>query len=899
MIPILFEATATNFNSMGLGILADAITCDVIEERNGEFELTMTYPETGIRFSDLRISRIILAVPHTGADAQPFRIYKITAPINGVVTVDAQHISYQLSDIPVGPFTASTVTSCLQLMASHALEPCPFTFWTDKTTAAAYNQASPESIRARLGGVRGSVLDVYGGEYEWDGYTVKLHNARGQDRGVVLRYGKNLMDLTQEETIEGTITGVVPMWVDTEGGECIYASPVYSPYASRYPYKKTRVIDFSSDFETKPTVSDLTAKAQSYIDSNNIGIPKVGIDVKFVQLWETEEYKHIAQLERVYLCDTVTVLFERLGIETTAKVTKTDYNVLLDRYNEIYLGENTHSLASTIAELDSDLSATQKSAIDKSALKRAVETATALITGESGGYVVLHHNANGYPYEILIMDTDNIATATKVWRWNNAGLGYSNHGYNGPYGLAMTQAGEIVADYIKTGELSATLVKILGSDVFFWDAANIFIKNPLNTNQQIRIGQYDGTHYGIAFTQDGGTTWVTSLDFDGGNAGALKTGYLEASRIRAGTITLSMLASAAKSNLANSEQIIYKSQAESAAAPAATTIWVTDTSGGNNTWTLVRPEYSQTYPKLYVALQRKDAAGTITCTTPAQDKTTTVIDGAHIITGSVTASQIAAETITLDKLVSSTSSGDGIVKLAGTGIEVSHTVGQISFKTRIKASGLQVLNSSDALLGGVYVPEGQSAVKMGASSLFNPSYPNFSVQLEQFHSNAEDADFYGLCLYRKGVKICGLAVQDDDNADDAVLIGYNDWLRSINDIISVSKEWANYDPSMFVFDGSDDLGEEHLIYAHGSLNVSSSEARYANYSAYRFTSTPTVVCQYSQTGGNIAGDLGALKIYNKSASGFNAIIGGSTSQPDRDVDWIAIGLGYGYLAPTS
>ena len=204
MIPILYSVNEKEYLTEGLGALSDAISCYVTEERNGMFELEMQYPVEGIHFEQISHSAQIMADAADGVTGQIFRVYKITKPLNGIVTIKAQHVSYQMSHIPVDPFTANTAAEALQGLKLHAVEDCPFEFWTDKSTTATYKQTIPESIRARLGGQAGSILDVYGGEYEWDNYTIKLHAKRGNDNGVVLRYGKNITDITQEENIENT-----------------------------------------------------------------------------------------------------------------------------------------------------------------------------------------------------------------------------------------------------------------------------------------------------------------------------------------------------------------------------------------------------------------------------------------------------------------------------------------------------------------------------------------------------------------------------------------------------------------------------------------------------------------------------------------------------------------------
>lgn len=457
MIPLLFSADTKDFTNNGIGGLTDAVDCTVTEERNGQFELEMQYPITGRHYTAIKTAGIILTACQDSEEKQPFRIYKITKPINGIVKIYAQHISYQLSHIPCMPFAASSAATALEGFKANATEECPFDFWTDVTTTGAYNQSIPASIRSQLGGVTGSILDVYGGEYEWDRYLVKLHASRGADRGVTLRYGKNIIDLEQEENIANTVTGVCPYWVDSEGNiVTLPEKALYASNANNYPFKRTITLDLSSEFSERPTVEALREKAQAYISQSGMGTPAVSISVSFVALWQTEEYKNIAPLERVELCDTVTVLFNELGVSAKAKVIKTVYNVLLERYETIELGEARTTLASTIA----DTNKTLQEKTSTSFLQAAVERTTGWITGANGGYVLLHKDGNGQPYEILIMDTPQIDTASKIWRWNSGGLGYSENGYNGPYKLAMTQDGEIVADFITAGTLDASHIDV-------------------------------------------------------------------------------------------------------------------------------------------------------------------------------------------------------------------------------------------------------------------------------------------------------------------------------------------------------------------------------------------------------------------------------------------------------
>lgn len=457
MNPILFEPTAKSFNNNGIGILSDAVFCEVTEERNGIYELVLNYPMSGLHFSKIKYRSIILAKPNATAKAQPFRVYKITKPINGIVSVYAQHISYDLSGTAVLPFEAGSVTAALQALKNNSVGENLFEFWTDKSTVAEMVVKTPASVRAMLGGVSGSVLDTYGGEYEWDGYTVKLYNKRGQNRGVSIRYGKNLIDFTQEENCAGVYTAVMPFWADNEGNTIILDGKTV-PVKGTFDFERIFVLDLSSEFENQPTKEEIKLHAEKYIEANRIGIPHVSINLSFVQLEQTEEYKNKALLERVNLCDEVNVVFEKLGISATAQVIKTVYNVLLNRYESVELGDAKSNIADTLVKQEQAIKDAPKQAM--SMVAKAAENATQLITGNRGGYVVIHSSTGASePDEILIMDKPTIEEAVKVWRWNNSGLGYSETGYSGTYTTAWTIDGAFNADFITAGTLSANLIK--------------------------------------------------------------------------------------------------------------------------------------------------------------------------------------------------------------------------------------------------------------------------------------------------------------------------------------------------------------------------------------------------------------------------------------------------------
>ena len=454
MKPILFAKTATTFTTNGLGRL-NFIKCTVTEERNGQYILEGTIAEDELHASSLEMGSIIVAKPNQTSALQAFRVHKLVKPINGIYEIAAQHISYQLSFIPTMPFSitaASTAcNSTLQALKSNAAESCPFTFWTNVTTVSSYKQTAPASIRSRLGGVEGSVLDQFGGEYEWDNYTVKLHSARGvQTPSVTLRYGKNITDLNQEEEINNVITGVCPYWMDSEGGNVVTLpeKTVDSSTASSYPFKRTIPLDLSSDWEEAPTQAQLRARAQAYVNSSGIGIPKVNIKVSFVNLADTEEYKDVAALQAVSLCDYVAVQFEKLGISTQAKVVKTVYNVLLDRYDSIEVGSLRSSLAETISDQSAEIAAVADTTREMfksydATIQEDIDNATAWLTS-SNGYVMARKDAYGNWKELFFMDTADASTAHNVLRINENGIGFSRAGVSGPYTQAWTLDGKLV-----------------------------------------------------------------------------------------------------------------------------------------------------------------------------------------------------------------------------------------------------------------------------------------------------------------------------------------------------------------------------------------------------------------------------------------------------------------------
>lgn len=447
MIPILYKTITegTVPSDYGVGVLTDCITCDITEQRNGEYELVMTYAATGIHAEDIAVESVIKAKPNFTDDPQLFRIYKVGKVLAGKFTVNAHHISYDLSGKVIKTGSASSCVAACALLSNAADN---FTINTDKSTAAQFSVLQPASVRSWFGGKEGSLLDIYGGEWKYDNFTATLYQNRGADRGATIRYGKNLTALSQEIDTSNLVTGIIPFYVDPDGNITTGSRVATGLNLGRV---QDVAIDFSIDInpDSSTTIlNQLANLANRYKNNNNLTVPINSITLSFEQLQELTE--------RVDLCDTVKIYFEALGIEGSAKCIKTIWDVLHERYTSTTFGDARTNIADALVQQQKELA----QAPSTSFMSEAIARATELITGNLGGYVVMHDSNNdGEPDEILVMNTPNISTATKVWRWNKEGLGYSSTGYSGSYGTAITSDGKIVANYVATGTLNANLIK--------------------------------------------------------------------------------------------------------------------------------------------------------------------------------------------------------------------------------------------------------------------------------------------------------------------------------------------------------------------------------------------------------------------------------------------------------
>ena len=444
----LYDKNETNFTHNGICILKP-LEATVTEELNGDYSLKVTMPRGK---KEIEIEQII-KVP-TPKSQQLFRVYNSDIDMLGNQIFYARHIFYDLLDY----FIEDTRPSGSGALAiSKILENTPFTGTSDITEqgTAYYQMMNP--VKAILG-ADNSFIEVWGGELERDNLNVRMRNHLGTDRGVSIRYRKNLTGLRLQNDLSGVYTKIMPTGLQ-ENGQTLLKLPekyVDSSLINNYINEKTTRIHYS-DIAISEDVSEAEAleqlrNAAKQEFENGIDKPQITATVEFIPLQNTEEYKDYSILERVYLGDTIRVFHEDLSIELETKVIEYEFDALSKRYNKVILGNANLKYGDT-----------QKKYVEKqkeettTALEQAIINATQLITGNQGGYIVMSPSEK--PQEIFIMDTPDMTTAMKVWRWNLSGLGYSSTGINGPFALAMTMDGAIVADFITTGVLNGALIK--------------------------------------------------------------------------------------------------------------------------------------------------------------------------------------------------------------------------------------------------------------------------------------------------------------------------------------------------------------------------------------------------------------------------------------------------------
>lgn len=466
MIPIICKN-----DEKKVGFLKESIKAEVTEERNGSYELMLEYPVTGEHYSEIIVDRFIKAKPNITSDNQFFRIYEVSKPIHGIVTVKAEHVSYALSHYPIKVIdltstTAQAAINCVLSVSSESLKSAhSFKVGSCDIETIAPFKAQLCSARAALGGIEGSILDTYGGEFEFNNYTVNLHKSRGADRGVKIAYGKNMTDLKLDISLQNSYTGIYPYCKGTDDTLVTLDEGAIHVENESGIAERVLLLDCTSMFEDdeEKNADNLKKHADEYLANNDINAIEGSMSVSMIDLSRSENYKNLSLLETVSLCDTVKIEHKILAVTVKMKVIKTVYDVLGEKYKTLELGTAKSDFADTIKQLTNtaekakDFASKTESKLVKE-YKQAIEDATKAITGASGGYVVLNPSQN--PSEILILcDSPSISTAQKIWRFNSAGLAYSSSGYDGPYGPALLADGKFIINDITAQTISANLIR--------------------------------------------------------------------------------------------------------------------------------------------------------------------------------------------------------------------------------------------------------------------------------------------------------------------------------------------------------------------------------------------------------------------------------------------------------
>ena len=478
----LFDASETTFTANGKGVISDAVSCVVFQVLNGEYELQMEYPVSGIRFSDITSRSIIMAKPDKISDEQPFRIYRITKPLNGIVTIYARHLAYDMSGYAVTPFEAASLGLALVGLKENATPTCPFTFQTDKSVSSDFSVKVPKSLWSCLGGSEGSILDTYRGEWEFNGFNAYLHNRRGSNRGVAIRYGKNLTSYEQDINCENVYTAVYPYW--SNGTELVTLTEKTISVEGTFDFVRVLSLDLSGAFQEKPTEAQLRTRAERYITENDIGVPDISWTVEFVQLEASEEYKDREILEHISIGDTVTVEFEKYGVTATARAVEVQFNVLLDRYDSVTLGKVKTNMADTIATQQKEI----ESKPSVTLVEQIAQSLSDSILNAVGGCVrILDTNNDGMADELYIADNPDPAQAVKVWRYNYQGWAASTHGYNGPFDMGATLDDGLLATFVTAAHLVAGTIQSADGTSFYLNLNENVLRMAQLTNMQTTI----------------------------------------------------------------------------------------------------------------------------------------------------------------------------------------------------------------------------------------------------------------------------------------------------------------------------------------------------------------------------------------------------------------------------
>lgn len=421
--PILYSPEHTDFNNLGLGVMVDCISALVPEELNGKFELNIEYLANG-PLAKYLVKDAQIKVDTGDQTGQLFRIKTIGKKIDGIIPIYAEHVSYITNDLPIKPNTKvveSVAQVALNKMLSAIADKHPLTAYSDITTISSAEWKVPDFKNPRniLGGVEGSILDQWGGEYQFDNYQIRLTSQRGRYSNTIIAYGRNLTDFEQEESILETYTSIYPYANETSNDSTVLRTLpeffVDSEYVDKYPNRRVAMVDFSDKFNDKNPYSEdkLRKFAQSYVKANKVGVPKVTMKVSTVDLsGSLDESYNVEEVESLHLADTVKVFFETLGVTAEAKVVGSVWNVLLEQYDSYTLGAKKASFGQWVNDNVNEI---------KSAANSAKQTAINAAISANGKNTNYYGNSgDGFPANPKVGDLyfQRDGDKTTVYQWD-------------------------------------------------------------------------------------------------------------------------------------------------------------------------------------------------------------------------------------------------------------------------------------------------------------------------------------------------------------------------------------------------------------------------------------------------------------------------------------------------
>ena len=439
------------FDSLGYGTLSDVVSDPLItEELNGSYILELEYMKNG-KFSEYLVEENIIK-----AHGEPFSIYSVEKDTDEKIKILAKHWvinewdkDFILDSAP----TDLTAQNALAWIQQRSINHSDISISGDCTTTSTARYVRKNMLSA-IFKEDNAILTRFGGELSYNKNNVSVNKHRGSLSGLTIRQGKNLTGAKYYLDFSTVTTRLVPVGKDGLMLDEVYVdSPLINNYAT--PIIRKVEVNTTSEDELRSYCNKLY--------ENGLDKPTVSIKIDFIELSKTDEYKQYSSLETAHLGDEVTAYIPSLNLNVSTRIVKTVYNDNLKRITALELGSVTPNIATSSVNVEKNLQkqVEQLAANDSLILDEAKEEASNLIKHPFGGYIYIDETTGN----MYIMDTNNINTAQNVWRWGLGGLGFSSTGVNGTYGIAMTQDGKIVADYIKSGTLQSVTIKATNGTV--------------------------------------------------------------------------------------------------------------------------------------------------------------------------------------------------------------------------------------------------------------------------------------------------------------------------------------------------------------------------------------------------------------------------------------------------